>query len=314
MKTISLTNGRPHGVEALSSTANNNISQVFQASILSDKPKLAHNSLEQIDSIKDKVYFEQYTKFFEVLFNSGSSECTFVKDANLVYQAVTDRKVQLMGASSAHDMIGKTFAQVAEEFPLYDKEMIDRLIDQDQSVILNKKTGVYLEVLHYKGERKIFVHYKHPIINSATGNCVGIRGQITSLILPHVVKTLFQMHGTKGLLLGHKNNKSHDIFKEYPLSAAQHMVLFLALNNYSYSEIAVLLCAFGQQVTPIRVNDYLEQLKLIFHVRNKVQLIEKAIGLGLHTLFPEDLFNKLVSVDISSDTATITNSTDVKLN
>ena len=136
---------------------------------------------------------------------------------------------------------------------------------------------------------------------------VGIRGQITNLVLPHVVKTLFKMHGAKGLLLGHKNGTINPL-REYPLSNIQHMVLFLALNNYSYSEIAVLLSEFGHQVTPIRVNDYLEQLKLIFHVRNKTQLIEKAIGLNFHTYLPDGLFNKLSSIEISDEEAEIINS------
>ena len=76
------------------------------------------------------------------------------------------------------------------------------------------------------------------------------------------------------------------------------MVLFLCLNNYSYSEIALLLNEFGYKITPVRVNDYLEQLKLIFNVRNKQLLIEKAIGLNFHVCLPEGLFNKLCSLEI----------------
>ena len=83
------------------------------------------------------------------------------------------------------------------------------------------------------------------------------------------------------------------------------MVLFLCLNNYSYSEIALLLNEFGYTITPVRVNDYLEQLKLIFHVRNKSQLIEKAIGLKFHLFLPEGLFNKISSIEISEEKATI---------
>jgi hypothetical protein len=77
------------------------------------------------------------------------------------------------------------------------------------------------------------------------------------------------------------------------------MVLFMALNNYSYSEIALLLSEFGHQITPVRVNDYLEQLKFIFHVGNKNQLIEKAIGLNFHTYLPAGLFNKTTYIEIN---------------
>ena len=86
------------------------------------------------------------------------------------------------------------------------------------------------------------------------------------------------------------------------------MVLFLCLNNYSYSEIALLLNEFGYTITPVRVNDYLEQLKLIFHVRNKTQLIEKAISLNLHCYLPNRLFTKEISIEITlEDTAYICN-------
>ena len=54
-------------------------------------------------------------------------------------------------------------------------------------------------------------------------------------------------------------------------------------------------------ITSIRVNDYLEQLKLIFHVRTKAQLIEKAIGLNFHVLMPCELFKEVSSIDIKYD-------------
>ena len=43
------------------------------------------------------------------------------------------------------------------------------------------------------------------------------------------------------ILINHKNNSKKNPLDDYPLTNIQHMVLFLALNNYSYSEIALLL-------------------------------------------------------------------------
>ncbi len=132
-----------------------------------------------------------------------------------------------------------------------------------------------------------------------------------------MVKTLFKIHKIRDLLMAYTDSKV-EILKEYPLNRVQQMVLFLAMNNYSYSEISDLLTKFGYRITPFRINDYLEQLKLIFHVRNKTQLIEKTIGLNFNTLLPEGLFNKLSSVEITDEEAKIisekyTNKNNLKL-
>ena len=62
---------------------------------------------------------------------------------------------------------------------------------------------------------------------------------------------------------------------------------------------------FGNSITPVQVNERLENLKLIFHVRTKAQLIEKAIGLDFHVILPSDLFNNIETIDISNALATI---------
>ncbi len=252
--------------------------------------------------MEDKEYFLNYQKAFNTIY-SNSEDCAFIKDTEYKYQAVTDNWLKFINASSPKDLLGKTMLEVAEFFPGCSSKMIEQLRQQDIKVQTQKKRGTYLDLVNYNGQSKICVHYKNPIINPDTNNCVGMRNQVTNLFLPHVVKTLFKLHGAKGLLIGHKNRENP--LEHYPLSKTQHMVLFLALNNYSYSEIAILLNEFGYKVTPIRVNDYLEQLKLIFHVRNKTQLIEKAIGLNFHTFLPDGLFNKLGSIEVSDEEAII---------
>jgi hypothetical protein len=254
--------------------------------------------------MNDNEYFSQYKQSFEMIFAPDAEDCAFIKDAEFRYQSVTAKFLNMLGANAIDDIVGKTLAEFSQVKPICNPQLIGQLSDQDVRIERHKKRKTYLEVLCSNGKNNIFLCYKTPLINPENNNFVGIRGQITNLVLPHVVKTLFKMHGTKGLLLGHKNGKESPL-KEYPLTNIQHMVLFLALNNYSYSEISLLLSEFGHQVTPVRVNDYLEQLKLIFHVRNKIQLIEKAIGLNLHTFLPNGLFSKLSSIEVSDAEAAI---------
>ncbi len=258
----------------------------------------------------DKKYFLQYKKSFETVF-INEDNCAFIKDNDFKYQIVTNKMAKLYGVSNHNDMLNKNIEEIAHIVKFENKSVIKQFIKQDLNIKQQKKGKTYLEVITWGGESKIYLQHKYPIINPETNNFVGIRGHVTNLLWPHAVKILLKMHGAKGLLINHNNhnNNNKTSLKDYPLTNIQHMVLFLCLNNYSYSEIAVLLNEFGYTITPVRVNDYLEQLKLIFHIRNKSQLIEKAIGLNFHLFLPEGLFNKIASIEISEEKATIISGT-----
>lgn len=160
-----------------------------------------------------------------------------------------------------------------------------------------------MEILPHRRNPEIVILFKTPIINPETNKVVGIHGQMNRILWPSIIKTLFKIHGAKGLLLNPK--KIDDPLKNYPLTNIQHMVLFLSIHNYSYSEIALLMNAFGNPITPVQVNERLENLKLIFHVRTKTQLIEKATGLNFHVVLPYDLFRNYETLEISAESAII---------
>lgn len=250
--------------------------------------------------MSDNKYFLDYIKAFKTVFPLQAEDYTYIKDMDLKYKIATNNMASLLGCNIVKDMLDQTLSDIIEKTDLNTPEIIKKLTAQDQQVIQQKKTKNYLQIIFFNEENNIWVQSKTPIINPETNNCVGIRGQIKKLVWPHAVKTLLKMHGSKGLLIG-SNNKNINHFEGYPLNSIQHMVLFLCLNNYSYTAISVLLDEFGYSVTPARVNDYLEQLKLIFHVSGKGQLIEKAIGLNFHLFLPSGLFNKWTSIEIMDD-------------
>ncbi len=257
--------------------------------------------------MNDEDYFNHYQACFTTIYESdpqNNMDMVYLTDANFRYQGMSKGMLRLLGAESLNEVFNKTCTEVAHEMQIGNAVGIKNFDKQHSLIKKNRKKGVYLEILPYQGTKRIFTVYKAPIINPQTDNFVGLRGCLTNLLWPNVLKMLFKMHGTKGLLLGHKNGYQSPI-KEYPLTNIQHMVLYLCLNNYSYSEIALLMNEFGHSITPIRVNDYLEQLKLIFHVRNKTQLIEKALGLSFHVFLPIGLFNKLSSIEISNEASII---------
>jgi len=251
----------------------------------------------------DQEFLKEYVKAVSLVFSVSINEAVNIQDTNFKFLALTSKMLALLKIDSAEKIIGRCYEEITDLLPL-DAKLIDEFKKQNLEVVNMKKDKVYLEVIPLNGETKIYIAYKTPIINPETGNCLGIRSQINRMYWPNVLKVLFKMHGTKGLLLS-KNSSKKSPLKAYPLSEMQHMVLYLCLGNYSYSEIALFINEFGRDITPVGVNGYLEQLKLIFHVKTKGQLVEKAIGLNFHTFLPNGLFNRISSIDITDESAEI---------
>lgn len=248
-------------------------------------------------------YFRKYKTACETFFEAHSRDLSYLKDADFRVQALTTSMVEFIGAVSPQEVIGKDVSTIIHESNNLPNILIEKFHQQDFRIMKTKKRGIYLEIVPYNGELKIVIIHKTPVINQYTDDIVGLHVQINNLLWPSIIKTLFKIHGTKGLLLNHKSTS--DPLDDYPLTNVQHMVLFLSLNNYSYSEISLFMGVFGQAITPSQVNERLEQLKLIFHVRTKSQLIEKAIGLNFHVILPCSFFNDVVTLEISSESATI---------
>ena len=248
----------------------------------------------------DICYLEHYIMSLQIMFDS-KKDYIFVKDNEFKYQMMTEVILEMVGLT-AMEVIGYTAVEISHNLDI-NSTAADLFMRQDQHIRNSGRRGTYLEIFHYNDIPQIAVVYKVPIINPTTQKFIGIRGQIMHLIWPNVIKTLFSIHGLKHL--DSVENDSYSLLKRYPLSNIQHMVLYLCLHKYSYSEIALFLSSFGHKIAPLRVNDYLEQLKLIFHVRTKTQLVEKAINLNFHTLLPASLFNKFASFEIGREVASI---------
>jgi hypothetical protein len=252
--------------------------------------------------MNNSQYFAQYKAACEIIFVSHCKDWLYLKDLDFKYQAITDAMLAFIGLESTAEVIDRDSFEISKN-NLSDTKLIDNFQKQDSGIIKSQKRGIYLDVLSHQGTLKTVIVYKTPIINPSTNDVVGIYGQITTMLWPSIIKTLFKMHGSKGLLLNAKH--LHDPLSDYPLTNIQHMVLFLSINNYSYSEIALLMNEFGNKITPVQVNERLENLKLIFHVRTKAQLIEKAIGLDFHVILSCDFFNNVVTMDIGNASTSI---------
>ena len=246
----------------------------------------------------NQTFLDKYIEATKMVFFSLTDDIVAIRDTELKYLTMTHKMVEHMGLNSAEKVLGFRPDEIENYL---DNKIITKFNEQDLCVIKSKQRKVFLEVAQSGGKSpQIYCVHKTAVLNPDTGDCVAIGIQITNLYWPNPVKSLLKLHQVKGLLVTASNEKS---WESHPLTDLQHAVLFLCLNNYSYSQIAVLLEACGISITAVRVNDYLEHLKLIFHVRTKTQLIEKALGLNYNAILPASLFNQISSIDISHDAA-----------
>lgn len=173
------------------------------------------------------------------------------------------------------------------------KEFAKKIREQDLKVINEAKPFSFLNI---QSNTNAFIVRKYPIINPFDNKVVGVLGEMQVFFLPNILKIIFKMNGIKiGILNNKENNKLI-----YELTEKQHMVLFLSLYKYSYTEIASIMRTLGYQISDGRVNAHFENLKYLFVVRTKEQLIEKAISLGYHAYIPRK-FLKVGTYDLNEE-------------
>ena len=231
--------------------------------------------------LSDSTYFKKYLECFNTVFNNNlEAGCAFVKDQHFVYRAVSNNFAGLVSKKyDARAMIGKTDYDI-DDF-VGESHIAETIREQDCLIKKQLKSGYFLLISVFKNA---FLLRKHPIINPETGNFIGIEGRVMPFQLPNPLKTIYKINGINTGIINHKDSET-----KYRLTERQHTVLFLYLNRYSYTEISSILSTLGIKISATRVNDHLENLKYIFQVMNKDQLIEKAIGLSYHLCIPRKL-------------------------
>lgn len=224
----------------------------------------------------DQEFFDYYCQCTDTLFSRGSQKMVFIK--NTAFEIVYISK--LYAATFAPDSIdtlnGDHLPEV--ERSIY-QSITETAINQDKQIQETRlaKNYIYIDSYHHINQ----IH-KRPIINPDTNNFVGIIGYVSHFAMPNILKLIHKINGINYGLA----NKVPKIPLKYDLSEKQNMVLFLYLNKYTNVEISEILTLLGFKTSRSRVNDHLENLKFIFYVKTKEQLIEKAISLNYHLLIP----------------------------
>ena len=224
--------------------------------------------------LSDQEFFELYLKSVAITY-STLDEVVFIKNADLKFSYVSPAYLKSFkegGSVSKEKILGL-------DEPKQIKNVMDQtILNQDNEIKSNLNPAKFLYIDIYN---KIGIIHKQAIINPDTNNFVGIFSHVSPLALPSVVDMLYRMNGIKDIGRPIKAQSG-----KYELTQRQHEVLFLYINRYSASEVAVILSALGKKISVGRINDILQSLKFIFWVNTKEELIKKAMSLKYHLLIP----------------------------
>lgn len=236
----------------------------------------------------DQEFFEFYCQAANIAFNNGEDEVVFIKDANLEFSYLSPSYLKNLDPNGTIKLDQDNKQLTNNNDPHH-----QRAINQDLEI---KKTLTARDFIYIDIYDKVGLIHKRPIINPATNNFVGIIGTVRPFYMPNILSLIYKIHDvTIGML---NSTKAHP--PKYQITDRQQMVLFLYLNKFSNTEIATIISLVSEKISKSRVNDHLENLKYIFNVTAKEQLIEKAISLNYHRLIPRG-FLKLGSYPITDE-------------
>lgn len=221
-----------------------------------------------IIKLSDAEFLAKYCRSAHIVFNHGENEMVFIKDNN--------HEVVYMSLGYRNAFPTETLDPSLREDPqAYEKELAVAKT-QDEKIKQTRQSKTYIYIDDYQHISHV---YKRPIINPNTNNFVGILGIVQHFLLPNILKLICKINDIK------LDTPVLESLK-YELTERQSMVLFLYVNKYSNTEIADIMSIIGYKISKSRVNDHLENLKYIFQVKTKEELIEKAVLMNYHLLIP----------------------------
>lgn len=250
--------------------------------LLSYLPKKEYVLLMQLTDIE---FLNNYLAMFNAFY--ATKEYVAIKNLDLKVIKFTNEFAKIVGVK--HDAANKEinldnlpWLCISHDYREA-RDQLQFIKQQDQEVMTQRKHTVHLSISPFAAASKIFLVYKKPIINSYTNNVLGVKVELKPYYFPNLTKLL--LHTNKVALREFNNSvKDMDRFTE-----KQRMVLFLFVNNYSNAQISSMLTIFGYSISTKRVDVILSDIRHILEVKNKSQLIQKALGLGMDCYIPKNL-------------------------
>ncbi len=219
-----------------------------------------------------------FVNSFNTVYHS-SIDLGYVLNLNNEVVAVSRGLAPVFGGISPE--LGKSiFKQVGFEFFHTNESSLSALYRLVRS---SKVKRVYLYIIGSAKQIQSYIVSHLPIMDT-NGSCVGIHVKLNQYFLPRFIKLpfiVFNLNADADMVKPHLQVK---------LTQKQHMVLFLYMRNYSYTEVSAWLAAFGHKVSPTMVNRHLDNIKIALKVTSKQELKQKAFHLGYDQNMPQGFF------------------------
>lgn len=241
-----------------------------------------------VNNTEDQIYLEQYISAFKLLYGTNAYiGISYIKDKNFNYCAASQQFIQLLDVVGEE---GKLIGKDDYQIPALQSyvSMVNTIRKQDIQICVERKAQKFLYITP---DKYAYIAQKYPIINPHTNNVIGVHGQLSKFVSPHPLKYLSTLADSADCvppLTADENEQIAAINKH--LTERKHMILYLSIQRYSYSEVAEILTELGYKISKERVNDHINALKYIFSVTSKEELINKAIALNYNCYIPRKLF------------------------
>lgn len=227
----------------------------------------------------DQLYLDKFIESFRIIHNYNQ-DVAFIKDHKFYHLEATTKVLEWASVTEVAELNQWRDRIYAGEDTSEKRQLLKNL-EQYAEVATSRKVKTSLNIVTLDGKMIIDLWRLTPIINPATDNFLGIYGVAVDFVYPHLLKLLFQINQTKFI------QPNDDIKFSQQLTTRQHMILFLYLNRLTNTEISTYMTALGHKISAGRVNEHLANLKNIFGVDTKEQLIEEALKYNFDKTIPE---------------------------
>lgn len=224
---------------------------------------LIHNNYLNVkhNQFSDEEYMVNQLWFLKHIFYD---EIAAILDNNRQYLGLTNRFGDLFDCSS--EILGHTFS-------IYRDSSLSSSVEKAEQEIINKKLpNDSVCQIKQNGQVKLYLIRKRPIINSATGNCLGIFTSAALLNLATHSNIIYR-------IMSGRQNKNEVILNEQ-LSDEQHQIVAcLLMGFHQRKEIASILHNItNKEYSERQIKYYLTKLYQQYNCSTISELIELIIN------------------------------------
>lgn len=232
----------------------------------------------------DEYFLQQYIQNFPAFYDE--TDIAFIKNLDYVYEIATMGYAKMLLCENSIELVNKHDSELNYREDTY---LLSKIRHYDDKTMIEGITSRHLVALNVKGCANIILNKCKPLRNPLTNKVIGMLSVLEPLHSLNIVK--FIMKNSPQIRQTDATYFSDNA--EISLTTRQKMVLFLVINFLSNSEIQIVLNASGFQLSLSRINTIFSDLKKIFRVNSKEELIEKAIRLNYHSQIPHEFLPKI---------------------